>query len=960
MNNSDFLFASNSVFIEDMKRKYLSDKNSVAPDWQKFFESSSVGDRNDENFDDVKIPRWLKIKSKVVGAEDLSQVQPQNKNQSPSKESTSKDFINKDAINKDIAIKLIKDEIVNKYRKNGHLLAKLDPLEIEKLPSKSEVNLDFTQNQNYSNYEFLDKNDLNQFTAKLDDIYSKNIGVEFDHINDKIEKDWLYNKFESLASSSFSKEEQKSYLECLIKIEDFEQYLHTKYPGAKRFSCEGNEAGVLAMEISIAESAKKFGVSSAYIGMAHRGRLASLTAIAGKLYEALIYEFNGNSAFQSSFNIAGDVKYHMGYDGVRKIDNKDVDVCILPNPSHLEAVNTVLMGRVRAEQDSNLNLDKNNKPENILPILVHGDAAFCGQGIVAETLNMSGVSAYNICGIVHIVTNNQIGYTANPKDGSPGRYCTEYAKLSNSPIIHVNADKIEDVIRCVKLAAEYRYKFKKDIVIDVVGYRKYGHNEGDEPAYTQGYMYDKIRKKLSVQKIYADHLISSDIIKKEEYDDLKNNFKKTLDKSFDEAKKYQPNYNPFKNKWEGFKKIDDVVENSKIETGIETSQINNFANQLSKIPSSIKVHSKLQKIIENRLENFSKNKIDWSMGEALAFASILMEFKNIRITGQDSGRGTFAHRHSVLHDTENENKKYIPLNNISENQANYFVADSCLSEFGVLGFEYGYSLYDPKNLVIWEAQFGDFANGAQTIIDQFISSAETKWLQMSGLVMLLPHGYEGQGPEHSSARLERYLELCANDNMFVANPTTPASFFHLLRRQVKLNFRKPLIVMTPKSLLRHPLAVSGVEDFSGKTSFKTIIDYSKAEKEKVKKIIFCSGKIYYDLFEYGNKAEEDGGIKTEEFTIIRIEQLYPFDKKNCVEILKKYASIKEIIWCQEENMNMGAYNFIRPIISEIIEELNLGLSLKYCGRKPSSSPACGYLSVHNKEQKEIIESVFKK
>ena len=955
MNNhlQSFLFAANAAFIEELRNKYIQDPNSVEQGWQSYFQDLD----KTEGTIRIQPPNWGKIRPKIIGAvsaEEIAMQKALDKKAGVDKKNKSEhnDLVTSQNQAVDFVryADMLSAHIIKSYRDRGHFLCKLDPLGLEISSTKDQAGLDLQAlnvldsvldyRVNFHNKQIA----ISELISSLDQIYTQNIGLECSHIHDKDEHKWICEKFEHISFVKLDYETQKYALNLLSKIEGFEQYIHVKFPGAKRFSCEGNESAVLATDFVIQQAAK-FGVNDVVIGMAHRGRLATLTTIVQKPYKAIMSEFTGASAFPLKYDIAGDVKYHMGWNANADYFGKNVHISLLPNPSHLESVNPVVAGVVRSKQDKLSIKDR----KSVLGLLIHGDAAFCGQGVVAECLNMSGISSYQTCGIIHVVTNNQIGYTATPTDGHPGRYSTEFAKVCNAPIVHVNANNILDVLKSIMFAVEYRQQFGKDVVIDIVGYRKYGHNEGDEPAYTQGVMYEMIRKQKSIQHLYADQLISSGIISPDFHEQMQLDIKNTLDTHYAESKEYKPAFDISYGVWSELKKCDDLI-NQKIRTGVKASDLKNFAKKISEYPDDFAIHPKLGKIIEQRYIEFNNNVVDWSMGEAIAFASVLNDGVNIRMTGQDAGRGTFAHRHSVLHDQKNNNL-YVPLNSISD-KASYFVADSSLSEFAILGFEYGYSIGDPKTLTIWEAQFGDFVNGAQTIIDQYISSAETKWLQMSGLVMLLPHGYEGQGPEHSSARLERFLQLAAENNMFIANPTTPASLFHLLRRQILANFRKPLIVMTPKSLLRHKLAVSKVEDLSEKSQFIPILEDKVAVQKDVKTAIMCTGKVYYDLYEHREKHD----IK--DVAIIRIEQLYPFDTKLAGDILSCYKNVNKVVWCQEEPENMGAWNFIEGYINSALNDIGKKLLVQCVSRPSAASPAVGYLSVHTKQQQNVVLSAF--
>ncbi|MDF2965429.1 MAG: sucA [Rickettsiaceae bacterium] len=934
---TSFLFGANAVFIEELYEKYLQDNSSVSEEWRHFF-ANYTNERAGK-------PSWPHQRASVILGPEKEEIK--------ATKGTTVQTNNLDAL----AIKLTR--LVAAYRERGHFLAKLDPLGLEKLPTAEELCLNkefFGITAEELNQEASSKLEVAGETKyktqdlidKLTKIYASRIGLETNHIDDFEQKQWLYKEIEQFTSPQlFSQDEKKQILQDLVETEGFEQYLHTKFPGAKRFSIEGGDSYIAAMSASV-EFAGRQGIENIVIGMAHRGRLNTLTKVMGKPYSALMYEFKGASAFPAELGIAGDVKYHMGYskDYVTK-DGKQIHLSLAPNPSHLEAVNPVVTGKVRAKQDAK----GDHERKGSLAILVHGDAAFAGQGVVAETLMTSSLKPYTVGGTLHFVINNQVGFTANPEDSRPGRYATDIAKIVGAPIFHVSGDDPEAVIFATKLALAFRNEFSKDAVVDIVCYRKYGHNEGDEPMFTQSIMYNIIKAKPTPGQLYATQLLAEGIIQPNEFEERKAKFKAYLDGQFEEAKSFKPEADHFKGQWQGMIMPKDSREHT-IVTGLDVATLKTLGIKLCEIPTGFNVNSKIEKLLKDRRQALETGaEIDWATAEQLAFASLLVEGYKVRITGQDAGRGTFSHRHSVLHDQVNGNK-YLPLNNLKEGQACYEVADSNLSEYAVLGFEYGYASENPKNLVLWEAQFGDFANGAQIMFDQFISATETKWLRMNGIVCLLPHGYEGQGPEHSSARLERFLQLAAEDNIQVVNPTLPASFFHLLRRQMLRNFRKPLIVMTPKSLLRHKLAVSKLEDLGTGTQFKPVIDEvnSNIQPAKVEKVIICSGKVYYELYE---KREEKSLLN---IAIIRIEQYYPFPEKELVEVLTKYSSAKEVIWTQEEPENMGAWMFIRPLLQDVLAKISYkGNSLKYVGRKASASTAVGYLSVHQAEQSEIIK-----
>ncbi|MGI4753243.1 MAG: 2-oxoglutarate dehydrogenase E1 component [Janthinobacterium lividum] len=920
LKKTGFLFGGNAVFIEELYKQYLENPASVDQTWQEFF--SSVKDSNQ-----LLNKSTAKIILKAAAAEESKT--------SENPVSTTNNF-NVGAM-------------IKNYRKYAHYLAKLDPLGLELTKTKEDLklgieNFGFTNDQlsKVIEHKFLEKTyNLGELVNFLDKTYAGSIGVEFEQVENAEEKNWLYSKLES-GVISFSSEEKKNILNDLVEVEGFEQYLHTKFPGAKRFSVEGGDASIVAMNKAIDLSLHQ-GVEEIVIGMAHRGRLNTLTKVVGKPYKAVIAGFISGSVFPDELNVSGDVKYHLGYSSDRVIDNKKIHLSLADNPSHLEAVNPIVAGKVRAKQD----ILKDTKRSKVKAILVHGDAAFCGQGVVAESLSMSPLAAYNIGGVLHFVINNQLGFTANAADTRASRYSTEFAKIIAAPILHVNGDDIEAVLKATNIAVEYRQKFGKDVIVEIICYRKYGHNEGDEPMYTQGKMYNIIKSKLTPGNIYANELVKNGVIDNNNFAKLKEQFKAKLDKEYEQAKNYKQEAHFLGGLWQGITR----TRTQAAVTGIDKKTLQNLGTKLCEMPKNFAVNPKLVKLFDARKAALTADQpIDWATAEQLAFASLLISGTNIRLTGQDSGRGTFSHRHSVLH-SQVDDTTYTPLNNLSKEQVTYEVADSNLSEYAVLGFEYGYSLANPKNLVLWEAQFGDFANGAQIIFDQFISSSETKWLRMSGLVVLLPHGFEGQGPEHSSARLERFLQLAAEDNMYVTYPTTPASIFHLLRRQIIDNVRKPLIVMSPKSLLRHKNVVSKLDELSDNTTFMPVLDeVNKLEASNITKVILCSGKVYYDLFEMRGSNSN--------IAIIRLEQLYPFEKKVVVELLKKYNKASEFIWCQEEPMNMGAWRYITSHLNNALKEAGINNEFKYIGREESASPTVGSLQAHNKQQEKLLKEAL--
>ncbi|WP_425360319.1 2-oxoglutarate dehydrogenase E1 component [Candidatus Tisiphia endosymbiont of Ceraclea dissimilis] len=962
---TSFLFGSNAIFIEELYQLYLSDHTAVDKSWQNYFQNIENNIVNSGEVD-ARSDGATPINNRRATSDDVTNFSSIDYNShqvtksiahiitSPCERGEGLDTDFSTVTNK-LRVKML----IASYRKYGHYLVKLDPLNLEALKTKSQLKLNiedfgFTKDKLNNIIEIDDQFfgikscTVSELVNLLDQTYAKDIAIEFDHLTNEDEKTWLCEQMESnIQTFNVLTQDKKDILQDLVEIEGFEQYLHTKFPGAKRFSVEGGEAAVVAIDKAI-DMSIVHGVEDVVIGMAHRGRLSTLTKVMTKAYKAILSGFMTGSILSNDLGISSDVKYHIGYSSDRIRGQSKVHLSMADNPSHLEAINSVVAGKVRAKQD---NIQDVNR-QKVMGILVHGDTAFCGQGVVAESLFMSNLKAYHVGGTIHFVINNQLGFTTNSYDTRPSRYSTEFAKIINSPILHVNGDNIQAVLKATNMAVNYRHKFARDIVIEIICYRKYGHNEGDEPMYTQGAMYNVIKNKQSPATVFANELIAEGIIDQNHFPTLKEQFKLKLDQEYEYAKNYQTQAQYLEGLWSGYTR-----SNAKIlSTGVSKNTLKELGIRLCQIPKDFPLNPKLVKLFELRANILKQDKpIDWATAEQLAFASLLNSGTRIRFTGQDSERGTFSHRHAVLH-SQVDNSTYTPLNNLSQNQANFEIANSNLSEYAVLGFEYGYSLVNPKNLVIWEAQFGDFANGAQIIFDQFISSSENKWLRMSGIVVLLPHGLEGQGPEHSSARFERFLQLAAEDNIQVTYPTTPASFFHLLRRQIYSNIRKPLIVMSPKSLLRHKMAVSPLSHIDENTSFAPVLDEinETINAKEVTRVILCSGKVYYDLLE---KREE----KTiSDMVIIRVEQLYPFEKDVIIKILGKYNKAKEFIWCQEESKNMGAWNFIKDHLNDTLKDMSINNQFKYVGRNESASPAVGALNIHNEQQEKLLEEALGK
>ena len=951
---TSFLTGANSEFINEFYAEYISDPKSLPESWRNFFDGLS----EDEKliYKDIKGPSW-------------SPEQKIKRFKLPIKEKKEDEQLSAD-INLDTVKQASKDSVraimlIRAYRIRGHLIANLDPLSIQKKEEHPELRPESYgfEKKDYERKIFLDGvlglqyANLKKILEILKKTYSSNIGYEFMHMGDPNEKSWIRDRVEGPEKDiSFTKNGKKAILNKIIEAEGFEKYLHVKFVGTKRFGLDGGEALIPALE-QIIKRGGNLGAKEIKIGMPHRGRLNVLANVMGKPFRAIFSEFFGKTV-NTSKSFEGDVKYHLGASSNREFDGNSVHISLTDNPSHLEAVNPVVLGQVRAKQF--FHKDKGRK--KVIPVLMHGDAAFAGQGIVAECFAMSGLPGHNIGGTIHIIVNNQIGFTTAPQFARSSPYPSDVAKIAQAPIFHVNGDDPEAVVHCAKIATEYRQKFNRDVVIDMVCYRRFGHNEGDEPSFTQPIMYKKIKSHPSTLSIYGKKLSLEGLTTDNDLQKEKFNFKNFLEKEFASSKNYKSDLKWFDGAWSRFKP--GLGKDKKGASGVDKKLITDIGRKITKVPLNFTIHKTLKKIFDARLKTIQEGKaIDWSTAESLAFGTLLAEGFSVRLSGQDSGRGTFSQRHAVLRN-QDSHERYIPLNNISTGQKNFEIIDSLLSEFAVLGFEFGYSISEPETLVLWEAQFGDFANGAQIIIDQFISSGESKWGRASGLVMLLPHGYEGQGPEHSSARLERFLQLCAGENIQVVNCTTPSNYFHVLRRQMRRDFRKPLIVMTPKSLLRHKKCISNISDFSIKSTFHRVLEddsFSKIKNllelkkkdNKIKKVVMCSGKIYYDLIEYREKQKND------KVTFIRIEQLYPFPVKTLANILKRYKK-SQFIWCQEEPKNMGAWNTVRNYIDRTLEMINLGnISVKYVGRKASSSTATGNLNKHLAQQKEILEKILK-
>lgn len=943
-NIDSILSGANATYLLNLLRQYEHDPQSIDPKWIPILEEFSAG------MGVEMLPQW---------GENLQKSDAYAHNQ--------KDTVTSQAIKQEISFQELKDtarvlKLIHSFRVRGHLKANIDPLKLEDKKKYSDLDAktyDFKDEDYYKSifvhgafgHDFLPLHDLIQ---KLEETYCQNFTVEYMHIQDQQEREWIQQQVE-MPSFSLKKEQKIEVLKQLTNAEFFERFIHTKFPGAKRFGLDGGESFIPAM-LRIIDKKAEMGITDFSIGMAHRGRLSTLVNVLQKPVRSIFSQFEGMAVLPSDIMASSDVKYHLGFSKDIRINGKDVHLSLLANPSHLEAVDPLVLGKVRAKQDR----FRNDQSKKFLGIIIHGDAAFAGQGIVAETLGMCALEGYDTGGTIHIIINNQIGFTTMPEHSRSCPHSSDIAKFIQAPILHVNGDDPEAVLRAVDFACDYHEKFSHDVVIDIFCYRRYGHNEGDEPKFTQPKMYQAIEQHKTVRHLYEEFLQKQGVLTKEEVqvirDDV-NLFLKNEFESVQEVKKttqfIEEKVDWMAGQWialQGKTKTEDLL--GVVKTGVDVQTLRAIGLQSFAVPEDFNLNAKINRQWQEKRDILNAGEgVDWSLAERLAFASLLIEGHPVRLSGQDCQRGTFSQRHALIVDQETE-KKYINLNHIQKGQEKLTVLNSPLAEFSVLGFEYGYSLTDPQALVLWEAQFGDFANGAQVIVDQFMSSAEMKWLRLSGLVMLLPHGFEGQGPEHSSARLERYLQLCAENNMIVANCSTPANYFHILRRQIKASFRKPLVLMTPKSLLRHKECVSTLNEMGSKSSFRYVIE-DDILPAKVKKIVFCSGKVYYDLLEYRKKNNFD------HVALIRLEQFYPFPEEYILKALKAYDDVP-VIWCQEEPQNMGAWTFLDRRFEQVLTKWS-GRFMRplYVGRKEAASPATGLLSVHLKEQEEIMKDVFK-
>jgi 2-oxoglutarate dehydrogenase E1 component len=922
MDPFSFLNTIHPEQLDELYQKYLKYPDSIEPSWRAFFQGFDFGKDVTE---DLTSEQQSQGTTHDIDFLDNGHIKPS------------------DEIQKEFQV----IRLIDGYRTRGHLFTKTNPVRERRQyrPTFDISNFglsesDLDQEFNAGEIIGIGKAKLRRIIEFLESVFCDAIGIEYVYIRKPEIVTWIQDKiYHNENQPNLSNGEKKHILKKLNQAVTFESFLHTNFIGQKRFSLEGNESLIPALDTLI-ENAADLGVKEFVMGMAHRGRLNTLANIFGKDAKEIFNEFEGKDYEQEVFD--GDVKYHLGWTGIRKTDTgKEINLNIAPNPSHLETVGAVVQGIARAKQDEHYK----GEEQNVLPIIVHGDAAIAGQGLVYEVVQMAKLEGYTTQGTIHIVVNNQIGFTTNYLDGRSSTYCTDVGKVTLSPVLHVNSDDVEAVVHAVRFALAFRMEFKRDVFIDLLGYRKYGHNEGDEPRFTQPKLYKAISKHDNPRNIYVEKLKSENIIDDEYIAELEKSYKNELEEKLKDAKKEDRSFvTPImQEEWQGFEHANQEKMLESVDTTFNIKKLDTIAGIITQLPEDKNFLRKTSKIIDTRHKMyFEKNKLDWGLAEVLAYASVIEEGHDVRLTGQDVERGTFSHRHGVIKVEEDEEE--IVLHNNINDKAHFYIFNSLLSEYAVVGFDYGYAMASPGTLTIWEAQFGDFSNGAQIMIDQYISSAEDKWKTQNGLVLLLPHGYEGQGSEHSSARMERYLQLCAKDNMYVANCTTPANMFHILRRQLKTNFRKPLIIFTPKSLLRHPKVVSTKEDLAT-GSFQPLIDDENAKPGKTKSLVFCSGKFYYDLLKHKEENKRD------DVALVRLEQLFPLPIEAVEKTLKRYDKAEDIVWAQEEPRNMGAY-------SHLVLHYEKARSFRVCSRRFYGSPAAGSSKRFEKRHNEVIDYVF--
>ena len=972
---TSFLYGANAGYIEDLFARYQANPASVDADWQAFFgalKEEATDGTTASSGASWKRPNWpIHAGGELISALDgnWAQVEKTVGDKLKGKAQTKGVELSQADVQQATRDSVRALMLIRAYRMRGHLHAQLDPLGIEAKKANEELDpasygftaADMDRKIFIDHVLGMEFATIREMVAVLDRTYCQTMGVEFMHITDPAQKGWIQERIEGPDKEiAFTREGKRAILNKLVEAEGFEKFIDLKYTGTKRFGLDGGESLIPALE-QIIKRGGNLGVKDIVFGMAHRGRLNVLTQVMSKPHRALFHEFKGGSAAPDDVEGSGDVKYHLGASSDREFDGNKVHLSLTPNPSHLEIVDPVVLGKVRAKQDQLADVVERTK---VMPLLIHGDAAFAGQGVVAECLGLSGLKGHRTGGSIHFIINNQIGFTTYPRYSRSSPYPSDVAKMVEAPIFHVNGDDPEAVVFAAKVATEFRQKFHKPVVIDMWCYRRFGHNEGDEPGFTQPLMYKKIRGHKSTLELYGAKLVAEGTVTEAEIDGMKADWKNRLEAEFEAALGYKPNKADWLDgKWAGLKAIKEDADDPRSgATGVPAAVLREIGEKITAIPAGFSVHKTIQRFLDNRKKAVETGEgIDWATGEALAFCSLLLEGHPVRLSGQDCERGTFSSRHSVLIDQETEGR-HTSFNHIREGQPRYEVINSMLSEEAVLGFEYGYSLSEPNALVCWEAQFGDFANGAQVVFDQFISSGERKWLRMSGLVCLLPHGYEGQGPEHSSARLERFLQMCAEDNMQVANCSTPANYFHILRRQLKREFRKPLVLMTPKSLLRHKRCVSDLADLAeGSTFHRVLRDDAETRKgeaiklakdAKIRRVVLCSGKVYYDLYE----DREKRGI--DDVYLLRVEQLYPFPLKSLANELARFKGA-DIVWCQEEPKNMGSWSFVEPYLEWVLGHCGAKAKrARYVGRPASAATATGLMSKHLVQLKAFLDEAF--
>ncbi|MGO9396979.1 MAG: 2-oxoglutarate dehydrogenase E1 component [Xanthobacteraceae bacterium] len=972
---TSFLYGANAPYIEDLYARYEADPKSVDAEWQSFFQSLKDDPR--EVGENARGPSWRRPgwpppeRSELVAALDGdwaevgkalgTKVKAQAQSRGVELSTADVERATRDSIR---ALMLIRA-----YRARGHFHANLDPLGLQPPNDEEELNPG-TYGFGEADLDrpiFLDKvlglefGTIREIIGILRRTYCQTLGVEFLHISDGAQKGWIQERIEGPHKEiTFTRQGKRAILNKLVEAEGFEKFCDLKFTGTKRFGLDGAESMIPALE-QIIKRGGALGVQQIVIGMAHRGRLNVLAQVMGKPHRAIFHEFKGGSSTPNEIEGSGDVKYHLGASSDREFDDNNVHLSLTANPSHLEIVDPVVLGKVRAKQDQH-GATRDDRTM-VMPLIIHGDASFAGQGVVAECFGLSGLRGHRTGGSVHFIVNNQVGFTTNPRYSRSSPYPSDVAKMIEAPIFHVNGDDPEAVVFAAKVATEFRQKFQKPVVIDMFCYRRHGHNEGDEPSFTQPLMYKAIAKHPTTLEIYGEKLVGEGVVTAGEVEKMKADWRSRLDAELEAAQSYRANKADWLDgRWSGFKTAGDSEDPRRGKTGVEIAKLKEIGDKITTLEPGLHLHRTLLRFFENRRKAIDSGlNIDWSTAEALAICSLLLDGHRVRLSGQDSERGTFSQRHSVLIDQQDEHR-YTPFNHLAEGQARFEVINSMLSEEAVLGFEYGYSLAEPNALTMWEAQFGDFANGAQVVFDQFISSGERKWLRLSGLVCLLPHGYEGQGPEHSSARLERFLQMCAEDNMQVANCTTPANYFHILRRQLKRDFRKPLILMTPKSLLRHKRAVSRLDEMGPETSFHRLLwdDAQLSPDEpiklvpdaKIRRVVMCSGKVYYDLYD----EREKRGVN--DVYLLRVEQLYPFPTKALMAELSRFKEA-EIVWCQEEPRNQGAWVFVDIFLEWVLNQIGAKhRRARYAGRPASASTAVGQMSLHQAQLKNFLQEAL--